>query len=71
MTSPIEEVVVICPQCQAEYKDWYRGSINLGLDDFDEKYIDECSSATCPSCGFKVYFETLVVREDGVFVINI
>ena len=69
MTSPIEEIEIVCPKCNKTYKDWYRGSINLRLDDFDEDYIDECSSAICPYCKFKVYFDTLVVDKDGVFTV--
>jgi hypothetical protein len=67
MTSPIEEITVKCPKCGREYKDWYRPSVNLELDDFDEEYLDECSSATCPFCQFKVHFDTLIVDENGIF----
>ena len=66
MTMPIEDVTVKCPECHKTYDDWYRGSVNLDLDDFDEEYIDKCSSAVCPHCGHKVYFNTLVVKK-GVF----
>lgn len=64
MTSPIEEIEIKCPNCGMMYSSWYRPSINLNLDDFDEEYIDECSSAVCP-CKFKVYFETIVVDKEG------
>ena len=67
MTSPIENITVRCPGCGREYQDWYRASVNLTLDDFDDEYLDECSSAVCPFCRFKVYFDTLVVDEQGVF----
>ncbi len=66
MTSPPEQVTVQCPGCEMTYQDWFRASINLDLDDFDEAYLDECSSAVCPSCKHKVYFEQLVVRN-GIF----
>jgi len=66
MTMPIETIKVRCPNCQKIYKDWYRGSINLDLENFDDDYIDQCSSATCPKCGHKVYFANLVVKN-GVF----
>jgi hypothetical protein len=49
--------------------DWYRASINLDLDDFDASYIDAATSATCPSCGHKVYFESLMCSE-GVFYVD-
>jgi hypothetical protein len=44
-----------------------RGSINLELDDFDEEYIDQATSSTCPECNFEVYHQSLIVREDGVW----
>ncbi len=67
MTSPIEEITVKCPRCGREYQDWYRPSVNLALDDFDEEYLDECSSATCPFCRFKVHIDTLLVDKNGIF----
>ena len=66
MTSPPEEITVECPKCGHLYKDWFRGSVNLDLHDFDEKYVGQCSSATCPECQQKVTLDVLVV-EDGVF----
>ena len=39
------------------------------LDDFDEDYLDECSSATCPDCGYKVEFDNLIVDKDGTFIV--
>ena len=66
MTSPIEDITVQCPKCGHLYKDWFRGSVNLDLDDFDEDYLDQCSSATCPECQHKVSLNVLVV-EGGVF----
>ena len=67
MTSPIEQIEIRCPKCGTDYKDWYRASINLMLDDFDEDYLRESSTATCPSCSLTVELGGLVVREDGVF----
>ena len=66
MTSPPEEITVDCPKCGHFYKDWYRASVNLDLDDFDEEYLDRCSTATCPHCQHKVNLDVLVV-EGGVF----
>ena len=66
MTSPPEEITVECPKCGNLYEDWYRASVNLDLDDFDEEYLDQCSSATCPECQHKVNLDVLVV-EGGVF----
>lgn len=65
MTSPPEDIEVECPECAAIYTDWYRPSINRSLgEEFDEEYFDAASSAVCPRCGFKVYFETLDVISD-------
>jgi len=67
MTSPPEDVTVQCPACGTVCQDWYRASISFDLgEEFDEAYLDECSSAVCPQCKHKVYFEQLVVK-DGVF----
>lgn len=63
---PPEEVTIVCPKCAHVYRDWYRASMNLDLDAFDETYIDEASSAVCPRCSYKVYFDSLIVR-DGDF----
>lgn len=49
MSSPIEEIEVLCPACGEIYTDWYRASLNLEFDDFDEEYIEEASTATCPN----------------------
>lgn len=67
MTMPPEPITVVCPLCGHEYEDWWRPSINLSLDHFDDKYLEECSSATCPRCGLRVELDTLVVKRDGVF----
>ncbi len=63
MTSPPEEITVECPKCGHDYKDWFRGSVNLDLDDFDDEYLDQCSSATCPECQHKVNLDVLVAKE--------
>ena len=44
MTSPIEDITVQCPKCGHLYQDWFRGSVNLDLDDFDEEYLDRLRS---------------------------
>ena len=44
MTSPIEDITVQCPKCRNLYKDWYRASVNLDLDPFDDEYLDQCSA---------------------------
>ncbi len=67
MTSRVEDIIVLCPSCGIEYPDWTRSSINLMIDDFDEDYIDQATSSTCPECNFKVYHQSLIVREDGIW----
>lgn len=67
MTSPVENITVRCPECDHVYEDWWRPSMNLGVDDFDEQYITEATSSTCPQCGYRIQHESLVVSEDGVF----
>ena len=48
MTSPPRPIRVGCPGCGHEYDDWYRPSLNLDLDDFDEDYVREATTGTCP-----------------------
>ena len=69
MTSPPETINVVCPAegCGFEYKDWHRASLNLAMDDFDEEYVREASTAKCPSCGHVVELSVLVVAEDGIW----
>jgi hypothetical protein len=69
MTSPPQEITVKCPKCGKVYEDWYRASVNLMLDDFDDDYLDECSSATCPDCGYKIEFDILIVDKEGTFIV--
>jgi predicted RNA-binding Zn-ribbon protein involved in translation (DUF1610 family) len=62
LTTPPKQITVQCPDCGRQYEDWYRASINLDLDDFDESYLREASTATCPDCGSVVELSTLVVK---------
>ena len=50
VTSLPRSITVKCPNCGTRYEDWHRASMNLDLDDFDEEYLREASTATCPSC---------------------
>jgi len=63
MTSPIEKVIVKCPNCGTTYMDWR--SVDPDPEVFGEEYLDQCRSALCPLCKTKVYFEMMVL-EDGV-----
>ena len=69
MTSPPRKIQVECPKCGTTYDDWYRPSINLDLEGWDENdpdvkaYLRQASTATCPSCGHTVELDVLVVRE--------
>ncbi len=67
VTSPPENITIKCPECRHIYEDWYRPSINLTLEDFDDDYLEEASTATCPVCKHKVRLGVLVVRNDGVW----
>lgn len=59
MISPIENVKVLCPKCDQHDEDWWRPSVNLDLDDFDDEYLEQCSSAVCPHCRHEVHFQNL------------
>ena len=39
MTSPPEKIPIQCPRCGQVNEDWYRASVNRGLDDLDEEYL--------------------------------
>ena len=67
MSSPVENIMVRCPGCMHEYEDWHRASLNLALDNFDDDYIREASTATCPNCGKVVNLGVLIVGSDGVW----
>jgi predicted RNase H-like nuclease len=70
MTAPPRSIVVKCPECGHIYQDWYRSSINLTLEPFDEEYLEQATTSTCPKCGYKVRHEVLIVRDDGVWEIG-
>ena len=70
MTSPIEEITVRCPECDAVYQDWWRPSLNLSLDPFDEAYVKEATTSKCPKCGFIVQHDALIVGKDGTFTVK-
>ncbi|GIW41430.1 MAG: hypothetical protein KatS3mg076_2007 [Candidatus Binatia bacterium] len=67
MTSPVVDIWVVCPECGQRYQDWYRPSINLTLDSFDEEYLREATTSKCPECGYVVEHAALVVGPDGVW----
>ncbi len=67
MTSPPEQIVILCPSCGQEFETWWRPSINLQLDDFDKEYLHEASVKACPHCETEVRLATLVVDRDGVW----
>ncbi|MGA2912574.1 MAG: hypothetical protein ABSE07_03565 [Methanoregula sp.] len=48
MTSPPREITANARTAGKVFEDWYRASVNLMLDDFDDAYPDGCSRATCP-----------------------
>ena len=73
MTSPPREITVTCPDCGHIYEDWYRPSINLSLDDFDDDYLERATTTTCPECGVKYDLGTLFARrgDDGGTVLEV
>ncbi len=70
ITSPSEIIVVECPNCSERYTDCYRPSINLMIEDFDDSYLDEAASATCPACGQVAELDVLIVGSDGTWRIS-
>jgi len=66
-TSPEEEVRVHCPRCGHRFKDWWRPSINLDQDNFEEEYLERATTADCPQCHTRIQLDAVVV-QDGAFV---
>jgi hypothetical protein len=64
MTMPPAEKDVVCPKCNTEFQDWYR-YVGVNRDGFDEKYLDECVSAICPTCKYKIYYDSLDNKTEG------
>lgn len=71
MTSPIVPVDVLCPSCGHTYEAYYRASFNMSIEPWTEEDIEKASVATCPACGFKVYFDNLIVQPDGTWVFHV
>jgi hypothetical protein len=67
MSSPVEEITITCPKCKKPFKTWRRASMNLKLDNFDEKYLREATLKICPDCGATISLESLIVGKDGVW----
>ncbi len=65
MTSPPQTIQVVCPDCGNVYEDWYRPSINLSLDNFDDEYVEQATTSTCPKCQHKVAFGALIFEAGG------
>jgi hypothetical protein len=64
MSSPPELILVWCP-CGALYRDWWRPSMNLSLDNFDDDYIERMSSTSCPNCRSHSRLGTLLARFEN------
>jgi hypothetical protein len=64
MSSPPELILVWCP-CGALYRDSWRPSMNLSLEDFEPDYIERVSSTTCPGCGLLTRMGTLLSRFEN------
>ena len=63
MTTPIEQITVGCSGCGHRYEDYHRRSMNLSLDDFDDDYLEQMPTTTCPECAGQRSIGSLVVRE--------
>ena len=71
MTSPAEQIEVLCPQCGKLYKGWYRPSINMSLgEEWSDEDLDKATSTTCPHCHFKVSHGGLIIGKNGVWHIK-
>jgi hypothetical protein len=64
MSSPPELILVWC-HCGAIYRDCWRPSMNLSLDDFSDDYIERMSSTNCPNCGLSTELATLLSRFEN------
>jgi hypothetical protein len=64
MSSPCEQIIVWCP-CGALYRDWWRPSMNLSLDNFSDDYIERMSSTSCPNCRAHSRLGTLLARFEN------
>ncbi len=62
MSSQPQSITVCCPKCNLTYEDWWRPSINSNLDSFEDDYIEEATSATCPRCKTKIALPALLVK---------
>jgi predicted RNA-binding Zn-ribbon protein involved in translation (DUF1610 family) len=72
MSSPCEQVRLSCPPCGEAYETWIRRSMNLTLDpSFDDAYLEEMSTGTCPRCGHKVRIADCIVTEKRGKTLNI
>ena len=72
MITPVEKITVECSDCGQRYEDYYRRSMNLSLDDFDDDYLEQMSATTCPKCGVKRSIGSLFSREvDNTWVFEV
>ena len=70
MTSPPAQVTVECPRCGHVYRDWWRPSINLDLDEFDDAYLDKASpTRATPEVPMNGAFFATLVKFAGIAVV--
>lgn len=62
MTSPPQSIHVTCSACGHGFEDWWRPSLNFALEHFDEEYVRQASTATCPECGHVTALGVLTVE---------
>jgi hypothetical protein len=68
MTSPPEPITVICSACDFKFDSWFRPSINLNLDHFDDEELDAMNSAICPKCGHKNELPSMLVKGSTFYL---
>lgn len=64
MTSPVEDIQVVCPRCGKEYTTPYRASINVNLESYSRADIRRWTTAKCPACKHRVALDALIVDGD-------
>lgn len=71
MSSPVQDISVICPSCHHTFTTWHRASLNLQLDNFDEDYIRSATLKVCPQCRAEIRLNSLIVGRDGIWRVAI
>lgn len=57
-------IIVKCSNCGNEYEDWYRGSINLDIDNFDNEYVEKATTTICYKCKNKELLGSVIIKDN-------